>query len=49
LTPGRIIGDFMPDLPHPTDRVSAPFFDWKRRLTALFSQRRSAPAFADAI
>jgi len=47
--PGRIIGDFSPDLPHPADRISAPFFTWKRRLTDLFSQPNRAPENADAI
>jgi len=37
--PGQIIGDFAPKLPHPADRTSAAFFDWKRRLTGLFSNR----------
>jgi sulfonate transport system ATP-binding protein len=37
--PGRIIGDFAPDLPHPAARTSAAFFAWKRRLTGLFAHR----------
>jgi sulfonate transport system ATP-binding protein len=35
--PGRIIGDFSPGLPQPADRISTSFFNWKRRLTELFS------------
>jgi len=48
--PGRIIGDFSPDLPRPADRVSAAFFVWKRRLTALFTRQSAPPpeaAFSD--
>jgi len=47
--PGRIIGDFSPDLPHPADRTSVPFFNWKRRLTDLFSHRHREPERANAI
>jgi sulfonate transport system ATP-binding protein len=42
--PGRIIGDVQPNLPRPADRTSAAFFEWKRRLTALFTRRPSAPS-----
>jgi sulfonate transport system ATP-binding protein len=47
--PGRIIGDFAPALPHPADRTSALFFEWKRRLTALFSHRDLAAELANAL
>jgi sulfonate transport system ATP-binding protein len=47
--PGRVIGDFSPDLPRPADRTSTDFFSWKRRLTALFSLRRRAPQTAEAL
>jgi sulfonate transport system ATP-binding protein len=47
--PGRIIGDFSPDLPHPADRISAPFFNWKRRLTDLFTHRHREPEDAESM
>jgi sulfonate transport system ATP-binding protein len=47
--PGRIIGDFEPELPHPADRTSVPFFNWKRRLTDLFSHRQREPENAGSV
>jgi len=47
--PGRVMGDFAPDLPRPADRTSTAFFNWKRRLTSLFSLRHPAPQSAEAL
>jgi sulfonate transport system ATP-binding protein len=47
--PGQVIGDFSPDLPRPANRTSTEFFNWKRRLTALFSLRRQVPQSAEAL
>jgi len=43
------MGDFAPDLPRPADRTSTAFFNWKRRLTSLFSLRHPAPQSAEAL
>jgi sulfonate transport system ATP-binding protein len=39
--PGIVAGDFVPNLSKPTDRTSARFFEWKRKLTELLSNRSS--------
>jgi sulfonate transport system ATP-binding protein len=40
--PGRVAGDFSPDLPHPADRTSQQFFAWKRRLHGMLSGKENA-------
>jgi len=35
--PGKIAGDFTPDLPQPVNRSSVVFFEWKKQLTDLLS------------
>jgi sulfonate transport system ATP-binding protein len=35
--PGKIAGDFSPDLPKPVNRSSVAFFEWKKQLTDLLS------------
>jgi sulfonate transport system ATP-binding protein len=47
--PGRVIGDFAPDLPRPAERTSTAFFNWKRHLTSLFSLRHPALQSADPV
>jgi ABC-type nitrate/sulfonate/bicarbonate transport system ATPase subunit len=47
--PGRVLADVSPDLPHPPDRSSAAFFDWKRRLKDLFTHRRPVPEHATPV
>ncbi len=37
--PGKVIGDFTPDLPRPAARTSMAFFNWKRRITEVLSDR----------
>jgi sulfonate transport system ATP-binding protein len=37
--PGKIVGDFRPDLPKPVNRSTNAFFEWKRQLTGLLSGR----------
>jgi sulfonate transport system ATP-binding protein len=37
--PGKITGDFTPDLPKPVNRNSPAFYEWKTRLTGLLSAR----------
>jgi sulfonate transport system ATP-binding protein len=37
--PGRVTGDFTPDLPRPAARTSMAFFNWKRRITEVLSNQ----------
>jgi sulfonate transport system ATP-binding protein len=37
--PGIVAGDFVPNLPKPVDRTLGRFFEWKRKLTELLSNR----------
>jgi sulfonate transport system ATP-binding protein len=42
--PGRIVGDFEPDVPEPKDRTGAILQAWKRRLMKLLAEGHRRPA-----